>query len=245
MCRLTASYRLNQSVNLRTPQSTWMDLPHKPFTIHTSLRRPFTVYNHSAYAPPSVHNHSETAKQSLQAQEQLQQLRVVGRAQARDRIPALHGMETTGAAVGVGSVRDVVEGPRVLVQRGLDESHGTFAVGRTFLVDLCIEIRSAAEDGKMKEKRDGCIYQSDHRRPDGRRETGAEPVAERLLHSGKQICTVGGDIRVASADLVVYAAVDANVGGVRVDGVGFVAGACVSAAITFSTGIARHTSRAR
>lgn len=53
---------------------------------------------------------------SRQAQEQLEHLGIVGCAQSSNRIPSLGGIESKGAATRVGSVRDVVQHSRVLVQ---------------------------------------------------------------------------------------------------------------------------------
>lgn len=73
---------------------------------------------------------------SWESQPDLQQLRVVGCTQASDGIPALHRREAIRAAAWVISCCDVVQGLRVGIEHGVDETHRTLALIDALLIDV-------------------------------------------------------------------------------------------------------------
>jgi hypothetical protein len=70
-----------------------------------------------------------------QPQPQLQHLRIIRRAQPRDRIPARRRRETRGATTLVAALRDIVQNARVRVKHRIDEANAAFAGVVAGLVD--------------------------------------------------------------------------------------------------------------
>lgn len=119
-----------------------------------------------------------------QAQEQLQQLRVVRRAKSSDRVPAVDSLEPFRPTARVCAVIDVVQGTRVLIQHGIDESQWPLASSKALLHDPV-----------------------DQRREDGAGCRGASRSFIIAPDNNGDVITVSGYVRNASSIAVVYTAI--------------------------------------
>lgn len=70
-----------------------------------------------------------------QAQEQIQKLRIVRRAEPSDRIPTVDSFEPLRPAARVRAVLDIIKSIRVLIQHGIDESQWPLASSEALLHD--------------------------------------------------------------------------------------------------------------
>src|SRR3569833_644629 len=139
---------------------------------------------------------------SREPQEQLQQLRIDGCSESCDRVPTIHRREPRTAAVRVAPVLDVRQDAAggMLIQYGVQEPDRTLADG------LPLRIQQRNDCG-----------------PPRRRQ--ARPEEVEVLSTGEhaEVSPVGADIRIAPAGAVVDASMLADVGGVCVGHVGWMA----------------------
>ena len=80
-------------------------------------------------------NPQEAVGASRQLQKHIRQLWEIGRPQPRHRIPSLHSTIPFRPTSRITPLRNIVKRVRVLIDRRVDEAHGSFADQGALLVD--------------------------------------------------------------------------------------------------------------
>ena len=89
------------------------------------------------------------------AHEQVQQFRIIGRAQTRDRVPTRDSLEGCATATAVLTLDDIVKHLGMLVQHGVNEANGGLALGDPLLVDPVQQGREHRSRGRSSRHESG------------------------------------------------------------------------------------------